>query len=196
MFELNRIVTIFSLVLLACEVLYLLGNIIFKKRADKIAFLRSFKNGNCAIIYLIAMPLYFVGHLYQGQSILNAFFTAISKIIGLVVLNYDTGSISKLMNDDGLYRLTVYFCFILVAINAIVLTLSLTIQHIWCAVQAAKAFLTTRDKLYLFGNNPENIAIYSSDKKRNKVIIDSISAENRERLYMDKISFKIGRAHV
>lgn len=186
---LNKIVTVASLVLLICEVLYLVGNIIFKKRADRIAFLRGFKNGNCAIIYLTAIPLYFIGHIYQEQDILNAFFTAISKIIGLVVLNYDTSSIDKLMGDDGLYRFTVYFCFVLVAVNAIVFTLSLTVQHIWCGVQAIKAFLTTRDKLYLFGNNEENILIYNSDKKRNKVIIDSIPHQDRERMYMSKISF-------
>lgn len=186
---LNKIVTITSLVLLICEVLYLLINIIFKKRADRIAFLRSFKNGNFAIIYLTAIPLYFIGHLYQGENIFNAFFNAISRIIGLVVLSYDTGSISKLMEESDLYSFTIYFCFVLVAVNAIVFTLSLTIQHLWCGVQAVKAFLTMKDKLYLFGNNPENIAIYSSDKKRNKVIIDNISSADRESLYMNKISF-------
>lgn len=186
---LNRIVTIASLALLVLEVLYLIANFIFKKRGERIAFLRSFKNGNCAIIYLTAIPLYFIGHLHQGQDILNAFFTAISKIIGLVVLSYDTESISLLMKEDDLYSFAIYFCFVLVAVNAIIFTLSLTIQHIWCGVQAIKAFLTKKDKLYLFGNNPQNIAIYRSDKKRNKVIIDTISDADRASLYMSKISF-------
>lgn len=186
---LNRIVTLICLAMLVAEVLFIIVNFFFKKRKERIAFLRSFKKGKCAIIYLTAVPLYFIGHLYDGTDPLNSFFLAVNKIINLVVLKYETGSISSLMQDNSLYRFTIYFCFVLVGVNALLFTLSLTAQHIWCAVQAIKAFLTIRDRLYIFGNNPESAAIYRSDKKRSKVIIDNISDKDAESMYMDKTSY-------
>ncbi len=185
-----NVVTLICLALLILETIYLIGNIIFKKRKAQIAFVRSFKKGKFAVIYLTAIPLYFVGHLYTGTAWANALFLAIHKIINLVVLKYDVSSIEALMQANSLYSNTVYFCFILVGVNAILFTLSLTLQHIWCGIQGIKATLTRKSKLYLFGNNQQNVDIYISDKgKRNKAIIDDISDEDCERLYMDKVSF-------
>lgn len=184
-----KLVTIFSLVVLVLELLIVLANIIFKERPERIAFLRSFKKGKCAIIYVTAIPLYCIGNMYAGQNFLNAFFSAINKIVALVVLKYDTGSIQALMNHDSLYNFTIYFCFVLVGLNALVFTLSLISQYIWSAFQAFKAKTMKRDKLFIFGNNPQNISIYRSDKERNKVIIDDISNKDSEKLYMQRISY-------
>lgn len=185
----NRLVTISCLVVLTLELLFVITNIALKKRPERIAFLRSFKKGKCAIIYVTAIPLYCIGHIYSGQSFLPAFFNAINKIVQLVVLRYDIGSVQGLMQADPLYNFSIYFCFVLVGINALIFTISLINQHIWCAFQAFKATTTRRDKLFLFGNNPENISIYRSDKKRNKVIIDDIADKDSEKLYMKRISF-------
>ncbi|MBQ8415051.1 MAG: hypothetical protein IJX58_07385 [Clostridia bacterium] len=185
-----NVVTVICLAFLIIETLYLAGNIIFKKRKQQIAFVRSFKKGKFAVIYLTAIPLYLIGHLYTGTAPANAFFLAIHKIINLVVLKYDVSSIEALMLANELYKNTVYFCFILVGVNAILFTLSLTIQHIWCGIQGIMSVITSKPKLYLFGNNDQNVAIYLSDKgKRNKTIIDDISDEDCEKLYMEKVSF-------
>ena len=184
-----RIVTIACLVILSLELLAVLVNTILKKRPQRIAFLRSFKKGKCAIIYVTAIPLYFVGHLYAGQDLPKAFFNAISKIINLVVLKYDVGSVEALMNVDPLYRFTIYFCFVLVGCNAVILTLSLITQHVWCAVQTFKATVTRRDKLFLFGNNRHNVSIYKSDKRRSKTVIDRMDTKACERLYLDGVSY-------
>lgn len=185
----NQIVTIACLALFVSEVIFLVVNFLFKKRKEKIVFLRSFKKGKCAIIYLTAFPLYFIGHLSSGVDPLHAFFSTTNSILNLVVMRYDTSGISVLMKENPVYRFTIYFCFILVGINALLFTLSLTIQHIWCGIQASKAVITNKDRLYVFGNNPENISVYRSDKKRCKVIIDNISDNDAERMYLDKISY-------
>lgn len=185
-----KLVTISCLAVLIIELLAILVNIVLKKRPERIAFLRSFKKGKCAIIYITAIPLYCVGHIYAGQSFLPAFFAAINKVITLVVLRYDIGSIQNLMQDDLLYNFTIYFCFTLVGLNALILTLSLTSQYLWSAFQSFKATMTRKDKLFIFGNNSDNVSIYrSDDKKRNKVIIDDISDKDSEKLYMDRISY-------
>lgn len=185
----NRLVTFFCLVVLTLELLLVITNIVLKKRPERIAFLRSFKKGKCAIIYVTAIPLYCIGHIYAGQSFVPAFFNAISKIVQLVVLRYDIESVQGLMQAEPLYNFSIYFCFVLVGVNALIFTISLVNQHIWCAYQAFKATTTRRDKLFLFGNNAENVSIYLSDKKRNKVIIDDISDKDSEKLYMKRISF-------
>ena len=186
---LNKIVTIICLALLIGEVLFFITNVIFKKRKERIAFIRSFKKGKCALIYFTAMPLYFIGHIHNGDDLVTAFFTTLNDILGMVVMKYDVSSISALMAEDWLYRVAIYFCYVLVVINAVLLTLSLTMQGIWCGVQAMRAAVTRKDKLYIFGNNPESLAVYRSDKKRCKVIVDQISDADAERLYMEKISY-------
>ncbi len=184
-----QIVTIISLAVLVLELLFVVINCLLKNRADRISFIRTFKKGKCAIVYFTAIPLYCIGHMYNGQDFFKAFFDAVNKIISLVVLRYDTGSIDSLMVVNPLYKFTIYFTFVLVGINALLFTISLTNQHIWCEIQELKAAVTRRDKLFLFGNNRDNIAIYSSDKKHSKAIVDSMSDKDSEKLYLKKISF-------
>ncbi len=188
-----RIVTVFCLAVLVLEFILLMTKgilkWIFNKRPQFIAFLRSFKKGKFAVIYISAIPLYFVGHVYAGQDYLLAFFNSVNKTINLVALKYDTGSIQALMQDDLLYKYTIYIYFAMAGLNILIFAVSLTSQHIWCEIEAFKAMMTKRDKLFLFGNNPKNISIYHSDKKRNKVIIDDISDKECEKLYMNSIAF-------
>ena len=185
-----NIVTVICFIALLIEALYILANVAFKKRKQKIIFVRGFKKGKFAIVYLTAIPLYFISYLNSGTNWGIAIFKSIHKIINLIVLKYETEDIATLMQANELYKITVYFCFVLVLVNTVMLTLSLTIQHLWCRVQALKAIITWKDKLYLFGNNPQNVAIYNSDgRKRNKVIIDNISDSDCEKLYLDEIAF-------
>lgn len=186
---LYRVVMAVCFVLLILEVLYLLANVIFKKRRQRITFIRGFKNGKFAVIYLTAIPLYWIGHIYAKIDTIDAFFLAVNKIINLVVLKYDVSSIEALMKAEPLYREIIYFCFVLVGINAILFTISLSAQHLWSGIQKVRHIVSHRDRLYLFGNNPRNVLIYKSDKKRNKAIIDNISDSDAENFYMDKISY-------
>ncbi len=186
---LNRTVTVICLAILIIQSLTVIANIIFKKRADRIIFIRGFKKGKCAIIYLIAIPLYWIGHIYSGQNVINAFFGAVHRIINLVVLKYEVNTIEALMKADALYSFTIYFCFVLVGINAVLFTISLTNQYIWCALQAFKSFVSPKNQLYIFGNNPESVAIYNSDTARCKFIVDKITDQTGEELYLKKVSY-------
>ena len=189
MLALVQAVTVFSLILMIIEVLIVAAQLVFKKRKERIAFLRSFKNGKFAVIYLTAFPLWWVGHVYSGQNPLEAFFYTINEILSLVVVKYEVGSISKLMGDSDTYRYAVYFCFVMVVINALLFTISLTMQHLWSGARAVRALFTRKSRLYLFGNNDGNISIYHSDKKREKVVIDELSNEECEKLYMDAVAY-------
>ena len=105
----TKLITVSCLVILILELLFVIINVLCKKRAQRIAFLRSFKKGKCAIIYITAIPLYCLGHMHSGQGFLAAFFNAVNKIVSLVVLRYDIETIEGLMLIDPLYNFTIYF---------------------------------------------------------------------------------------
>jgi len=71
------------LAVLAAILAVTLVRIFAKKRADRLKFIRGFKKGKCAIIYLVAIPLYWMGLVYGG--------TAIAHVKGhfIAVVDYD-----------------------------------------------------------------------------------------------------------
>lgn len=188
-YALVQVITAFSLIMMVAEVMFVVGNLLFKNRKERITFLRSFKNGKFAIIYLTAFPLWWVGHVWGGENPIKALLYTISEILSLVVMKFETTSISALMAENITYRYTVYLCFVMAVVNALLFTLSLTIQYIWSGIRAVRAILTQKNKLYIFGNNAGSVALYKSDKKRDKVIIDELSSEDCEKLYLDKVAY-------
>lgn len=186
-------VTIICLAVLAVEVLSVAYMMLskLKKRPQLIGFLRNFKKGKCALIYVTAIPLYYIGHVYAGQDRLNAFFGAVGKIVNLVFLKYDTTSVSALMADSPLYTFAIYTCFILVGVNALIFTFSLMMQYVWYTRHSFKMrSMTWQSKLFLLGNNAGNISIYFSEEKRQKSLIaENVSSQDGELLYMRGIAY-------
>ena len=185
-----------TVVTLLCALAFVIEMAVFiyglrnKNRAEKIAYLRGFKKGKFLAVYLTAYPLYLMGFLYNGQPVFNSVFLSIHEIVNLIVLKYEVKDIEPLMAVNPVYRYTVYFCFILVFLNAIIFACSMFIQYAWCGIQKLKALKTRKDRLYIFGYNPQNVAVYTSDKgDRSKAIIDNISGADADKLYMDHIAF-------
>lgn len=163
---------------------------IFKKeRSKSIEFIRQFKKGKCAIVYLVAIPLYFIGHIYAGQAAGPAFFAAINKTMVLVVLRYDMSSISALMADNCIYTVAVYFCFILVLINAMLLILSLLHQKIWEWCNRLCWNLSGKEKLLIVGNNKESLDIYTSETNRAVMLLDDIADNEKGKLFGKRVNF-------
>ncbi len=187
-----RLITIFAFALLVAEPLYVLIGYLRKRgdREKKITFLRNFKMGKCVIVYITAVPLYFIGHLYSGMNILDSFFVAVSKIIGLVVLGYDTSSVAELMGDYPFYSLTIYFCYFLVFVNALMFTVSITHQYIASAFNAMRPFVGGERKLFIFGNNPRSLMIYSSEGSKRKLVIDELDRDAKEKLYLEGVAYR------
>lgn len=182
-------VTAICFAILTIEVLYMVISLIVKNRANRISFLRSFKKGKCVIIYFSAIPLFCLGHMYAGADFFAGFFSAVNQIINLVVLKYSTSTVQALVDASVFYKITIYYSFVLVGLNALFFTFSLLGQRIWEFAQTLKYKNGSKDKLFIFGNNSNSISIYNSDNDRNKVIIDKISEQEGYSLYTKKISF-------
>lgn len=175
--------------LLTAEVIYVVVSLVFKSRADRIAYIRSFKKGKCAVIFISALPLYFMGYLYAKYGIVNAVLETFGQVFNLVVLKYSVGTIETLMQANLFYKITIYYCFILVALNAFMFTLSLVGQRLWLWIQSVKARFSKKNRLYILGYNVNSLNIYHSDKQCVKVIADSLTDSDCYTMYAREIFY-------
>ncbi len=183
------IITIFCLALMVVGAATVVINLALRDRAGKITYIRSFKRGKGVLIYLFALPLYWMGNRYAGMSVVDGLFDAIRRIVDLVVLKYDFSPVRPLMNANGFFAATVYVCFVLVACNALLFAASLASQHVWNYFGSFRFRHSSKERLVLFGNNEHNHAIYVSDEKRQKTIVDKVGKEEALQLYMKGIHY-------
>ena len=183
------VVSTICFVILIVALTALIAYLIFAGREKRIAFLKSYKYGKFALIYVVALPMYLVGHLYLQTELnfFSALFSAIDKVAALVVLMY------KMETIEGItytwYWINMYFIFTLVAVNAVLFVLSLTSQRLWQFWQKIKSKWSKKQKLYIFGYNDDSLAIYDSSNGGFKTIVNSLSKEDSEKLYIKKISY-------
>ena len=182
-------VTAICLILLTAEVFYVAVNVIVKKRPEKIAFIRGFKKGKFAFVYLAAVPLFCAGHMYAGRDFLASFFDAINQTVNLVILKYSTASVTLLMEDSAFFTATMYYCFFLVAINAVLFTISLTGQRLWLFAQSVTMRFSAKERLIVFGTGRDCEAVYRSDGARVKALVGDFSHDDAEKLYSAKINY-------
>ena len=162
-------VTTFSLVLFAAILIYVIVRFSFcGSRAARIDYVRGFKKGQCALVFLAAIPLYCVGALYGAKTEINAtsvitnIFVAVTEVIGLVVLKFDSEVIVGLADANTYYRCVLYVCYVFVVLNALMFTLSLLGQRLWEYRKRFCSFITRRDRLIIFGYNKSSVEIYKS----------------------------------
>ena len=170
--------------------LIVVSNLKKRNRADRISYIRSFKKGNGALIYLFSIPLFWIGYACTGQNIINSLFYAIRKSVELIVLKYDIAPIQNVMEANILYTIAIYICFTLVCLNAIIFIFSLVHQYLWQYFKELKYRNSDTGKVILFGNNSHNRSIYLSDNNRHKIVVDKITNEDAQNLYMKDILYR------
>ncbi|MCH5153073.1 MAG: hypothetical protein J1F68_03865 [Clostridiales bacterium] len=179
--------------LLTAEVVFVAVSLVVKGRAERIAYIRSFKKGKCIVIFISALPLYFMGYLYSGANVVNAAMSTFGQVVNLVVLKYSVETIDALMQANVFYKITIYYCFVLVAVNAFMFTVSLIGQRFWQWRQTVKARFSKKDKLYIFGYNANSVNIYQSDSQCSKLIADNITDADCYAMYVRKIYYNCCR---
>lgn len=157
------------------------------RRAERIAFIKNFKKGKCAIVYLAAIPLFCMAYLYDGKTSGFAVFMAITKSVQLVVLKYDLSF--ALLAVNAYFRAALYLCYALVIFNAALITLSVLHQHIWNAGKLLRFRVKKGDACVVVGNTPQSVAVYASCGC-NKLLADALSREEQEKLYVRGIAYK------
>ena len=87
-------------------------------RTKKYAQLKNFRKGVFGLIYFGAVPLYLVGHLFNGAPWFNAILNSISGAFSLMVLSFDWNTVTPLMREELFYKIAVYACFSSAVFNA------------------------------------------------------------------------------
>lgn len=158
-----------------------------RSREEKIEFIKSFKKGKCAVIYIVAIPLLFISNLYSGSSVGVSLFISISKAVQLIVLKYDVTNALFVVN--GTYAAATYICLALVVINAMMITVSILHQQIWKAYRMWKFRCAKTNKCIIIGNNGQSLYVYDSCGCT-KLVADVMKSDAQENLYVKGISYK------
>ncbi len=184
------IISALCILALLAILVYTIVRIFRKKGAERTKAIRDFKKGQCAIVYIPAIPLYWLGFVFSGEQIFPSFFNSVNKVFSLVVLRYDTGDIEPLMNENIVYAIAVYFCFILVAANAMLFTISFLYQKVWMWFKNRSWGKAHSTKILIIGHNKENVKIYDSEKNASKMILDDIADKDSAELFFRKTVHK------
>lgn len=184
-----NIITAICFALLILCIIYVVITIATKRRADRIEFIRGFKRGKCILIFLIAIPLLCLGYMYDGANFFDGILNSISHVIDFVVLKFGLSKVETLLEANLFYKITVYFCCVLVILNAMLFAFSFIGQQIWQVKNTLGRVFTRKEKLFIIGNNEDSIAIYYSNKAYYASIVDKISNKESLELYKRKIKF-------
>lgn len=183
------IITAICFALLTLSVIYVIANFIIKNRADRISFVRGFKKGKCIAVFLISIPLLCIGYVYSGVSVLDSILSAISHVVDFVLLKFNISKVGALLDVSIFYRITVYYCCVLVILNAALFALSFIGQYLWQCLNFFVRLFTKKQKLFIFGNNKNSISVYKSGKQFHSCVVDDISSADGYELYRKKIEY-------
>ncbi len=210
-------ITIICLALMCVFAFAMLFRLITLDRKQKLAFIKNFKKGKFAIIYLVAIPLFLIGCYYQTNSFGDAVFQAITNSIKLIVLEHNYQDVSALFYSNTLYRATMDICYILVVLNASFFVAALFWQRfanlarkqnalglrVWLARAKRNCPLSkkppskntadvtqTRKYFVIVGYNDKNVSIINSiDKKQAYVFLACEASDDiAEFVYNEKVS--------
>ncbi len=159
------------------------------------SYLRGFKKGKFAFIYVATLPLYVVAFMFSGQKFHIAFFNSIERLVNLIVLKYNYTNATALMEASKLFNGTLHLAFVLSAFNTVIFALSIVHQKF---INGAYLFFmkrTKKERLYVFGKEEDNVDVYLSAKAPYKLIIGDFDDEEQEKLYFKKIYYHSEDSH-
>lgn len=158
-------VTAICLVLMLAIIATTIIKLFTLDRAGKYEYIKNFKRGKFALIYLVAVPLYWIGIVYGGVSVGKAFLSAIKISVDLVLLKCDYVSVAALISANVFYHVTVDICYLLVIINAILFVFALIGQKVYNYFKLQYVTKISKTVYVVVGNNGKNLQIIQSVNK-------------------------------
>ena len=159
-----------------------------QQREERIEYLRDYKKGRMALIYICVFPLLLIGFLYEKQPFIDALASTFSSIVDMVVLKFGPSDVQALMDASLLYKCAVYISYALIVLNAGMFAWSVAGQYISNLFNNQRVKMS-KDKVVIFGNNPQSHTIYESEPMRKKVVVDKITKEQADELYCKDIVY-------
>ncbi len=170
------------LIVLAAVVFQLLKS----SRKERLKYIKSFKRGKFALIYIALIPLYFLAYRHNGLTIDGSIWQAINGAAEAVVLKYHYMDVSSLANAHLFYKITVEIAFALITLNAIMFSISLVGQ---AALNQFSFFITKNFRkriIVVVGTNSNSIDILRSIKKQQgkAVFIGKLTPDIKDEAYL------------
>lgn len=165
---------------LACMLAIVIGIIIrlfLLNREDKLKFLKGFKKGEFALIYIVAIPMYWMGIAYSGASLWESFLSSIKASIELVVLSYGFEDVAALMADNLFYRIVMNTCYVLVTLNAILFAVTLFFRKMSNYFRKVRMTKMSQKIFVVVGYNEHNVDIIKSAGEKTDVVLLSESTD-------------------
>lgn len=184
------IVTTLCLAGMAWLVASTIFNIVSKDREQRLKYYRNYKKGNFLLIYLIAIPLFFLAFYYDSHQVALSFFESIKSSVDLVVLKITYNDTAMLMQDNAYFNVAMWLCYVLVVINMAFLAVTIFIRRVENSYRLHA--LKSAKKVYVIvGYSDKNKNIISSIEKNSHcvLLVDDITDDIKNYAYIQKISY-------
>ena len=150
------IISVIAIIVILIFTGAILKNIFSLTGSERTKYVRGFKQGECAVIYFIAIPLYYMGLFYAGGGWFFSFFNALELSAKTVVLNFAYDSVKGLAEVNVIYMVAMYICFLACAFNSTLLFVSLISQYFVYAFTSLKWKFSKKKKVLFIGINEGN----------------------------------------
>ncbi len=184
------VVPVICIGILTAIVVYFVTKFFSLDRSGKINFIKNFKKGKFAAIYIVILPLFYMIYRYGGTDIFQSAFSTLSKAMYFVVLRFDfVIDDIAVTSINPFYTTAYYYSVILSTLNALMLYVSILHHFIWKRYRLFKYRHGKATRVVIFGNTAESLNIYNSCNDK-KVIADAIDKDERFRLYQSGVTYR------
>lgn len=182
-------VSVLCLIIMLVIVYNVASKIIKYNRPDKISYIRNFKKGKCAVIYVVAVPLFFMANLFSGSNAFESLIDGLNYSINLIALKFDASTVKALGAESVIFNVSVYTCLVLVILNTVMFATSVFYQAVWAIIKPMSFKLGKGNKLIVIGNNPQSVSVYKSCKCK-KLLYDKLSSSDADELFIKNVGYK------
>lgn len=182
----NVVISI-CLIYMITVVLIVAVQLLKSSRKERLKQIKNFKRGKFALIYIAIFPLYVLAQRYNGTSIDGSIWNALKACFEIVVLKYDYSTVAPLMATNLLYKIAVETAFMLVALNAIMFSISFGGQRFLNFLSLFFTRLFRKKVVVVVGYNPNSVDILKSVKENRlgrAALMDKLSPEMRDDAYL------------
>jgi len=149
-------------------------------------FIKNFKLGKWSALFVIAIPLFVIGYMSNGNPIDDSIFRAFTSTFKLLTLSFDFNF--ALTSTNIAFKVTLYACYVAVIINDLLIATSLLSQTLYNAMHALALKRSRKDTCIVIGNNDQSIMIFKSSHVK-CLITDVMNNEQKEELFLKKIHY-------
>lgn len=167
-------------------------------RIEKLEYLKNYKKGQFALIYVIAIPLYFIGLLHvraagSELSVAECFFASVDASFDLLKLSFGMDTLSPYMQANKFYLAVVMICYIETLLNVLFFTASFVFIRFKNFCGKFRAALS-RDLCVVIGKNSNNVTMLESlrrggNKKTRGVMYAKPDPGERDELYLKRVVY-------